>query len=249
MSDKIFLYHGFRNYSDVQIIDGSIPATCRGEGAGGQSDGFYVWNNIKKTTEYLGGYKCNNAVICQIEVPENEFKYPDWQLDYEALGKLHDDDYEKQKEVITKLAKLFMKYKHEAPNHQQDLSKPEHGFELIGASETKFGTRIRIIPNKKTSQRLALYEGDLSVSGCEQVLNDYMCSHSQGYLDEYNALLKESLSCFNGALKYVGNKELKVSDVFNQNGNKDRNLTNTFLPDKDNQTLPMSLVLDKRYSR
>lgn len=243
MTDEIFLYHGFRNASDVQISNGHIPVSCRGEGAGGQSDGFYVWNNMKKSTEYLGGYKCNDAVICKIGVPEKELKYPEWQLDYEAIGSFNDNDYDKQKEFCTKLAKLFIKYRKDIPNHQQELSELPNGFNVLRATETKWGAVIKISPSDRPSSRRGLYEGDMLMSGCEQALNDYMCSRSPGYLAEYNSLLKESLSIYNGALKYIGDKELKVLDVYTEEGKKSQNLTERFLPERKMQSLPISVMM------
>lgn len=253
MSGDLFLYHGFRKSEDVRIENANIPVSCRGEGAGGQSDGFYVWNNLEKAKEYLGGYKCDNPVICKIKVPEDEVKYPQWQIDYEALGNFTDTDYEKQKQMCTKLAKLFVKYKAELPascNYKEDLKNlGENGFELLFANETKYGAvRILIEPNKSNS-RLALYEGNLLYSGCEQALTDYMCTHSDGYLKEYNELLKEGLSCHNVAFKYVGSKELEVVDIYDGLGNKNTDLTKQFLPEKKQQTLLASMIFRNMHSR
>lgn len=253
MTDEIFLHHGFRKSSDIHIVEGYIPVSCRGEGAGGQSNGFYVWNNLEKAKEYLGGYICDNPVICTIKTSSDDFKYPQWQIDYEALGNLNEVDCEKQEELRKKLAKLFVKYKNEIAgscDYKEDLKNlGENGFELLGVNETKYGAvRLLIYPNKSNC-RTALYEGNLMFSGCEQALNDYMCAHSDGYLNEYNDLLKESLSCYGAALKYVGNKKLEVVSIYDEKGNKNQNLTEQFLPKKTNKSLSVSVVLNKKYSR
>ena len=189
MTNEIFLYHGLRKSSDMQIVDGHIPVSCRGKGAGGQSDGFYVWNNLEKAKEYLGGNICDDPAICKIKTFADDFKYPQWQIDYEALGNLNEVDCEKQEKIRKKLAKLFVKYKNEIAescDYKEDLKNSgEHGFELFGVNQTKYGAvRLLIHPNKSNC-RAALYEGNLMFSGCEQVLNDYMCAHSEGYLKEY----------------------------------------------------------------
>ena len=135
-------------------------------------------------------------------------------------------------------------------NYKEDLKNlGENGFELLFANETKYGAvRILIEPNKSNA-RLALYEGNLLYSGCEQALNDYMCTHSDGYLKEYNELLKEGLSCHNVAFKYVGNKKLEVVDVYDGLGNKNTDLTKQFLPEKKQQDLPVSMILRNMHSR
>ena len=243
MNSSIFLYHGFRKSEDVCITNAHIPAEHKGKGAGGQSDGFYVWNNIEKTKEYLGGYVCDNPVICKIKINADDFKYPQWQFDYEALGFLHETDYEKQKNLRKKFALLFVKYKNNLPdNYKEDLKNcGSNGFNLLGVNETRHGAvRILIEPNK-SNYRTALYEGFLDVSACEQVLSDYMCKHSNGYLAEYNNLMKECLSHHNLAFKYVGDTDLEVVDVYDGNGDKNANLTKQFLP-KKNQTKFLNLL-------
>lgn len=251
MNSSIFLFHGFRKSEDVCIENANIPALCKGEGAGGQSNGFYVWNNMEKTKEYLGGYICDNPVICKIKINADDFKYPQWQFDYEALGFLHETDYEKQKNLRKKFALLFVKYKDELPdNYKEDLKNiGENGFDLLCVNETRHGAiRILVEPNK-SSYRTALYEGFLDVSGCEQLLNDYMCKHSKGYLSEYNNLMKECLSYHNLAFKYVGDKNLEVVAVYDGLGNKSSNLTKQFLPERSQSQLLNSLTFNKNHLR
>lgn len=233
--DKITLFHGFRKQSDATIVNGKIPVSCRGEGAGGQSDGFYIWNNKEKTVDYLKGYKCENPVICEIEVSANDIKYPDWQLDYEALGVIPDRDEEKQRTLRNKLAGLFSKHLPEVPNYKDDLRQAEKGFEVRIIKENKWGTAIKVAPNGSSSL-IGLYEGNLSVSGCEQTLNDYMCKHSAGYRKEYNELMKESLSCFNGALKYTGKHELNVSALYDEKGEHNLQLEAQLLGKNDSNS-------------
>lgn len=251
MNNNIFFYHGFRKSEDICIENANIPVVCKGKGAGGQSDGFYVWNNLEKSKEYLAGYICDNPVICKIKINADDFKYPQWQFDYEALGFLHEIDYDKQKNFRKKLALLFVKYKDDLPdNYKSDLKNSgENGFDLLGVNETKYGAVRILIEANKSGLRTALYEGFLDVSGCEQLLNDYMCKHSKGYLAEYNNLMREGLSCYNLAFKYVGDKDLEVVDVYDGQGNKNLNLTKQFLPEKNQAQLLSPFALNKYHLR
>lgn len=233
MSEHIFLYHGFRNAADAQIVDGYIPETCRGTGAGGQKSGFYVWNNAAKTAEYLGFCRsAQDGVICQIQTPLKQIKYPDWQFDYESLGTLDDTGYVKHNALRQKMADLLEKYLEKCPNLTTDMQKAPEGFILLGIAHNKNGARVQISPNATPNLRTALYEGNVQLSGCEQALSDYMCAHSSGYRLEYDRLLLEALDCHGVALKYVGAEKLKVYDVFDADGKVDNALRRKYLPNE-----------------
>ena len=233
MPEHTFLYHGFRNDADVQIVDGNIPTSCRGTGAGGQKSGFYVWNNVAKTAEYLGFCRlAQNGVICQIQTPLKQIKYPDWQFDYESLGVLDDTGYVKHNALRQKMADMLEKYQAECPNLAADMQNAPEGFSLLGIVHNKNGARVLVSPNATPNLRTALYEGNVQLSGCEQTLNDYMCAHSAAYRQEYDRLLLEALECHGVALKYVGAEKLKVHDVFNADGKVDNDLRRKYLPDE-----------------
>ncbi len=254
LSDKIYLYHGFRRISDVPEIDnGSIA--YKGEGAGGQGEGFYFFVNKEKTQSYLGEYyhSCADlnshmtnlsAVIVQTEISADDMKYPDWQFDYEAVNNDEDSSV-----LSDGLKNLFVRYLPEVSDIKKDLGEVR-----VRASAEKLSEQVKSLvfadvqetPHKNVFRILVngrpLYDkmGLLAMDVMQKV-NDYMCEHCPAYREEYNQLLRQALTCSkNSALKYTGDKKLKVSAVFDITGASRQGLTDYFLKGGQRTRLPVS---------
>lgn len=224
MDDNISFFHSFRNTLDAPRDQWKITPDYKGLGVGGQSDGFYVWNNFDKAKEYLSLNGSNkNCLICEVSVPKKDIKHPNWQIDYEALGRPQDTFETETNELKNNLASLFLKYQKDVPNYEEDLKNGEYGFSITSYHQNKYDTLIKITPTN-SSKKTCLYEGDLATSGYEQALNDYMCANSSGYFQEYNELMLQSLDCFHSALKYTGKETLNVRNNYEMERDEKNNI-------------------------
>ncbi len=189
----------FHASRDIKFLKSFLHegAKAIGKGVGGQASGFYVYNNKKLAIEHFSflknkGYISDNqeGILIGIKVDEKDFKYPDWQFDYEA-----------NPEIIGLLENF-------APLVVSALKKIKG---IKNAKKTKRFGRFEIEMQQRgklISKAISPADPEITdFTGIWQKTFDLLCQNPI-FKNEYNALL---LSSKHSCKKYTGKKPLSVS--------------------------------------
>jgi len=195
-ADSIFSFESFLN-------NGAQPT---GNGYGGQSKGFYVWNQKKYAVSHFADFLAEGlnaeTLLVGVKVDRKDIKYPDWQFDLE---------------VSKEINPLLFKY--------QDRVAEIKGLKCTDAEGKEYVVDM-IEKNPYTTKDHCLFTFKAGNLGCTfgfgdgaeklyvaQAIIDKMCE-DKDFRDDYNRLLRASVNGPNrSALKYCGKDALFINEV------------------------------------
>ncbi len=232
-SDFVTFWHATTN-SDVlkSFLDDGAKAI--GKGVGGQSSGFYVWNNKEKAVSHLTKFlfkkrNSTKGLIIGTKIKKSEISFPIWQFDLENCYILNP---------------LLIKYQDQIINIKNLQYIPARHFNKDEIKTVDFVKRGRffeddlcsfVIEEKPTSFKRTVFftENETEDLDLYQALINKMCENNifkqdfdkilfESALDTNainlkNFLIHAGYTQFNDigyGFKYCGNKPLRINEIF-----------------------------------
>ena len=222
-------------------------ALAIGNGVGGQSDGFFVWNNKERAVEHLTNFllkgKTGNGLLVGTNVYKSAISYPNWQFDLEQCIPLNT--------VLVKYKDQIVKIKNLQCNIVNDFGRIGTDFvdfvkpskflcDTYGAFSFKVNSSIFTEDFGHIGVRfVALY----------QAVIDKMCKNV-AFKRDYNKILLETAQDINASkltnlleplnidcsighigqgFKYCGKKPLRINEIIHVNKDENNLITQTCL--------------------
>ncbi|MGN0919656.1 MAG: hypothetical protein ACI4OR_02725 [Alphaproteobacteria bacterium] len=240
VSDKITLWHFAKDSQALKsfLNDG---AKAIGIGKGGQTNGFFVWNQKKGALSHFKNFlykeEAAEGVLVGVNIHVKDIGYPTWQFDVEIAKALNPLLFKYKKEIaqIQDLAYT------DCTGEHQTISKirPTH---LASAESCVFQFKIN---RSLTSLAIGNNNGIWGVDMFQAVI-DHMCQNPE-FKKEYDTLLQEKVKKAEKlAVKYCGQENLPVDEIVyvhknEQEIDKEQQLYTSSAP-KEKQVCPFFIM-------
>lgn len=208
--DTIMLWHATAKTEALKsFLDEGAKST--GRGMGGQSPGFYVWDDktdaISHLTHHIGEDGAIEGLLVGVTAHKNDLHYPTWQFDIETAKVLNALLYRHQG-LLSNIKNLEYQYE-----GKDGLEK-----DIILSVKTTFNStaeqfKLRFF-RENSIGTYSLGCGGIAAVGMQQALIDELCKYPE-FKKDYDQLLQEVVShpTKELALKYCGKKPLPVDEI------------------------------------